>query len=192
MTTALKLPGQMTTAEFLASTPSDPFLQLVDGVPQAMTQPNRTHGALQGELGGLIRDHLRAGGAPCSLVVTPGVIPHVRSDANVRIPDLGVTCSPYETEEVTLTDPVLLIEILSPSNRAETWSNVWAYTTIPSVREILVVQTDAIGADLLRRLSDGNWPERPIAITDGDLVLESIGLSVPIAALYRTTRLAPR
>jgi Uma2 family endonuclease len=190
MTTALKLPDRMTTAEFMALTaPDDPFLQLVDGVPQAMTHPNRTHSALQGQLGRLIANHLGDTG-PCSLLVTPGVIPRVRSDANVRIPDLAVTCSPYETEQASLTDPVLLIEILSHSNRAETWSNVWAYTTIPSVREILVVRSDVIGADLLRRLPDGNWPERPLTITDGDLVLESIGFSVPLAALYRTTRLA--
>ncbi len=192
MTTALKLPDRMTTAEFLASTPTDPFLQLVDGVPQAMThaQPDAWRAARRA--GRLIRDHLRASVGPCSLIVTPGVIPHVRADANVRIPDLAVTCSPYEAEEATLSDPVLLIEILSPSNRAETWSNVWTYTTIPSVQEILVVRSDAIGADLLRRLPDGNWPERPITITDGDLVLESIGFSVPLAALYRTTRLARR
>ena len=192
MTTALNLPERMTTAEFMALTaPDDPFLQLVDGVPQAITYPNRTHGALQNELGALIRDHLRAGLGPCSVVTTPGVVPHVRSDINVRIPDLAVTCSPYEAEEATLTDPVLLIEILSPSNRAETWSNVWTYTTIPSVREILVVRSDALGAELLRRLPDGNWPKRTITITEHDeLVLESIGFSVPLAALYRTTRLA--
>ncbi len=53
-----------------------------------------------------------------------------------------------------------------------------------------MVRSDVIGADLLRRLPDGNWPERPLTITDGDLVLESIGFSVPLAALYRTTRLA--
>ncbi len=193
MTAALKLPDQMTTAEFMALTaPDDPFLQLVDGVPRAMTHPNRTHGALQGEVAVLIGNHLRAGAGPCSVIVTPGVIPRVRSEDNVRIPDLAVTCSPYQAEEATLTDLVLLIEILSPSNRAETWSNVWTYTTIPSVREILVVQTDAIGAELLRRLPDGNWPQRPLSITDGDLALESIGFSVPLAALYRTTRLARR
>ena len=32
-----------------------------------------------------------------------------------------------------LADPVLLVEILSPSNQAESRANVWAYTTIPSV-----------------------------------------------------------
>jgi hypothetical protein len=57
-------------------------------------------------------------------VVTPGVVPHVQSSHNMRVPDLAVTCSDYETEEAELTDPVLIVEILSPSNQAETWANV--------------------------------------------------------------------
>jgi Uma2 family endonuclease len=101
-----------------------------------------------------------------------------------------VTCSGYESEEATLTDPVMVVEILSPSNAAETWTNIWAYTSIPSVREILVLHTVSIAADLLRRGKDGTWPEVPEHLVAGDLVLESIALTVPLAALYRTTRLA--
>ena len=191
MTAALKIPVRMTVAEFLAwNQPEGQIWQLVDGEPQAMAPANRTHGAIQGELGGLVRDHLRDRGSPCSLVVTPGVIPHVQSDTNIRVPDLAVTCSGYETEETALTDPVLLVEILSPSNQAETWANVWAYTTIPSVQEILVVKTAAIGAELLRRNADGTWPKQPLSIASGDVILESIGFQVALTALYRTTRLA--
>lgn len=120
----------------------------------------------------------------------PGVIPRVLSETNCRISDLAVTCSGYDGEESALTDPVLVIEILSPGNQAETWANVWAYATIPSVREILVVKTAAIGADLLRRNEDGSWPSRPVAIGGGDLTLDSIGFRVPLIAAYRTTRLA--
>ncbi|MDA8048426.1 MAG: Uma2 family endonuclease [Rhodospirillales bacterium] len=107
-----------------------------------------------------------------------------------EVPDLAVTCSGYETEEAALTDPVLSIRILSPSNQAETRSNVWAYTTIPSVREILVVKTAAIGAELLRRNPDGTWPKRPVTTESTGLVLESVDFRTPLPALYRTTRLA--
>jgi hypothetical protein len=78
----------------------------------------------------------------------------------------------------------LIVEILSPSNEA--------YTTIPSVREIVVPRTVSIGADLLRHRPDGFWPRTPEAIGAGDLVLESIGFRAPLAALYRTTRLPGR
>ncbi len=108
------------------------------------------------------------------------------------IPDLAVTCAPYQEEEYTLTDPVLLIEILSPSNQAETWTNVWAYTTIPSVREILIIHSTAIRAEMLRRDQAGNWPERTLTIDDGPLELQSIGLSTELRSVYRGTRLAHR
>ena len=184
-------PSRMSVAEFLAWDPGDGQVwQLVDGEPQAMAPANHTHGAIQIELGRLIGNHLADRSMPRHVVGAPGIVPRVQARSNLRIPDLAVTCSGYEAEESTLPDPVLVIEILSPSNHAETWSNVWTYTTIPSVRDILIVRSATIGADLLRRNPDGTWPERPEAIEEGDLVLDSIGFRAPIAALYRTTRLA--
>jgi Uma2 family endonuclease len=85
---------------------------------------------------------------------------------------------------------VLLVEILSPSNQPKTWTNVWTYTSIPSVQEILVLHTSRIAAELLRRSDDGTWPERMTVNSDGELVLDSIDFRVPLAELYARTRLA--
>jgi Uma2 family endonuclease len=152
-----------------------------------MAPASPAHGAIQSAIGALIGNHLAANNSPCFVVTAPGVIPRVQSDINMRIPDLAVTCTPALRDDKALRDPVLIIEILSPSNRAETWMNVWSYTTIPSVREILVLRSEAIGADLLRRGPDGTWPERPQAIEQGDLTLDSISYAGPIAAFYRNT-----
>jgi Uma2 family endonuclease len=193
MSALAKIPIRMTVEEFFAWTPpTAEAWQLVDGEPQAMAPANRTHGAIQAELGALIRNHLAKHAGPCAVVTAPGVVPGTQSEINVRIPDLAVTCSDYDEEEQALTSPVLVVEILSPINQAETYANVWAYTTIPSVQEILILKTAKIGAELLRRAKDGNWPPQPLAIESGDLTLESIGLSIPLAAAYRTTRLAPK
>jgi hypothetical protein len=53
-----------------------------------------------------------------------------------------------------------------------------------------VLKTASIGAELLRRNQDGSWPSQPLTIENGELTLESIGFRVPLAAAYRTTRLA--
>ncbi len=117
----------MNVAEFLAWSPaSAQRWQLVDGEPQAMAPANRTHGAIQAELCRLIANHLAERKSPCSVVTAPGVVPRVQAEINFRIPDLAVTCSGYESEESALADPVLVIEIRSPNNQAETWANVWA------------------------------------------------------------------
>jgi hypothetical protein len=39
---------------------------------------------------------------------------------NFRFPDLGVSCAPYGLTQVAMDKRVALIEILSPSNRADT------------------------------------------------------------------------
>jgi Uma2 family endonuclease len=186
-----KIPVRMSVQEFLNWDSGDALkYELVDGEPRAMAPANRTHGILQGRLATVINNHLDREQRPCSLVVEPGVVPRLLSDHNVRVPDLAVTCAPYQTEEAVLTDPVLLIEILSPSNQAKTWRNVWAYTSIPTVEEILVLRADRIGVELLRRSPQGDWPERPVAIAEGEMVLESIGFRMDLAELYRGTRLA--
>lgn len=190
MVAVAKTPVRMTIDEFLDWDSGDGLTwQLVDGEPQAMAPAKITHAALQGELAALIRNHLIAQGSPCSVLVTPGVTPHMRGRSNMRVPDLAVRCSEPQVEEPALGDPVLLIEILSPSNETETWSNVWTYITIPSLREVLVLYSLSIGAEVLRRHSDGTWPQEPETILDGDLILGSIGFRVPLADIYRTTRL---
>ena len=96
------------------------------------------------------------------MITTPGIRPRIRAHWNVRIPDLVVTCERPDRHQPLVTQPVLAVEILSPSSEADSWANVWAYTSIPSVHEILVVQSLQVDAELLRRLPGGDW--RPISI----------------------------
>ena len=190
MAVAAKVPVRMTVDEFLKWDSEDGYrYELVDGEPRAMSPASTLHGFLQNELGSLIRNHLREKAPACEVVANPGVIPRLLSEHNVRIPDLAVTCSPLTAGQAILSDPVLLIEILYPSNQAKTWTNVWAYTSIPSVQDILVLRADRVAAELLSRSPEGEWPDRPIAITAGDLMLESIGFRVALADLYGRTGL---
>ena len=183
----------LSVAEFLAWDSGDRSgrrWQLCDGVPLAMAPATEPHGAIQAELGALIRNHLVAVGSRCRVIAEPGVVPRIRAADNFRIPDLAVTCAPPANERL-LSEPVVLVEILSPSNADETWANVWPYTTIPSVTEIVVISSSEIAAQLLHRAADGSWPEQAEQIGRGDeLVLPNIGLRLPLVAAYRTTTLA--
>jgi Uma2 family endonuclease len=191
MDAAVQIPSFMTVREFLAwDAPWGAPWQLVDGEPRAMAPGSRTHNVILGELTALIRNHLLDRGSPCQVIPIPGMIPRVRADINFRIPDLAVTCSSYQQEEHYLTDPVLAVEILSPSNKAETWTNIWAYTSIPSLQEILILDSTKVAADLLRRDRGGAWPEQPLRIEHGILELTSIDFRIDLAAIYRGTRLA--
>jgi Uma2 family endonuclease len=194
MVTLRKSPvARMTLAEFLKWEPDDPSVrswQLIDGEPVAMAPGNRIHRAIQAELCALLRNHLLERGSPCQVATEPGIVPKLRADRNYRIPDIGVTCAP-PSADLMLPDPVLLIEILSPSNDVETWANVWTYASMPSVVEILVVHTTQVTAELLRRDSNGQWPDEPTLLgPDDPLTLTSVGFSAPLRSIYRTTVLA--
>jgi Uma2 family endonuclease len=190
MVVLAKIPLRMTVSEFRKWDSDDGHrYELVDGEPRAMAPASTIHGFLQNELGRLIGNHLLDKASGCKVVANPGIVPRLLSEHNVRIPDLAVTCSPLVVGQAMLSDSVLLIKILSPSNQAKTWTNVWAYTSILSVQEILVLRADRIAAELLRRSPQGEWPDRPIAITAGDLMLESIGFRVALTDLYARTGL---
>src|SRR5262249_53239814 len=109
------VPTRMTLDRFLARDPRDPSVctcQLIDGEPVAMAPGSDAHGAIQSELGALLRNHLFDKGSQCRVVVEPGIVPRVRADWNYRVPDLGVSCAP-PSNHLMLPEQVLLVEILS-------------------------------------------------------------------------------
>lgn len=187
-----KPPPPVTLADFL-DWPGDGSAkrhQLFDGEIRAMAPASDTHGLIQATLAYLMTRHLIEARSPCRGRVAGGVNPHVRSALNFRVPDFLVSCSPDRPGLIISPDPILLAEILSPGNESDTRENVWAYTTIPSVREILVIYSTRIGAELLRRGSDGNWPADPDMLSPQDtLELDSIGMRCPLRDLYSGTHL---
>jgi Uma2 family endonuclease len=151
---------------------------LIDGTPQAMAPSRPRHGRIAAEAGRLIGNHL-ADHPLFSVITEAGVKP---DGYNLRIPDLSVTGEP---DDLLLREPVVLIEILPPSNARDTWGAVVRYMTIASVQEILVLHSTEIKAELLRRAPEGPWP-RLTLLSGGTVTLESIGFSAPLVAFYRT------
>jgi len=128
--------------------------------------------------------HLRTHRPSCRVITSPGVIPHLRARFNHRVPDLGVSCAPF-TGARSMADPVLLVEILSPSKEAKTRANAWAYATIPSVQEVLILSGAAIRAEILRQGDD----TPAIMAGPETLRLHSIGYEGCLAEFQSTTDL---
>jgi Uma2 family endonuclease len=166
--------------------------ELVDGKPRAKAPASPRHGSIQGETNRLLGNHL-AHRIECRVVIEPGVRPRVDAAHNIGVPDLAITCAPWEGDERLLAAPLVLVEILSPSNKVDTWTNVWSYTTIPSVTEILVLHAAEIQGELLRRQDDGLWPDDPVQLPAGeDVRLDSIGFAGLLAGFHRTSGLTGR
>ena len=180
----------MTLEEFLRwDDGTETHYELIGGFAVAMAPPAEAHRILAMRLGSRI-DSALAGRRPCNAQIEAGVARPDRVDTYFEA-DIAVTCESNEPGRQTIKDPLLIVEILSPGNEAETRENVWAYATIPSVSEILLVRSTEIGAELLRRQADGSWPAEPQLLTAADEVtLVSLDFSGPLAAFYRDTYLA--
>lgn len=186
---ARKFPEQITVEEYL-ELPGGERCELVDGAVTSMAPATPTHGRLQAQIGAIIHAHLSKRRGPCWVAIEPGVRPRAQARFNVRIPDLGVSCTPERADDKFLRDPVLLVEILSPSNSKDTSSNVIAYTSIPSVVEVLIVDSTSRAIEHLYRNPDGSWPENPAPVGEADTItLASIGLSLTMAEVYAGTSL---
>ena len=118
--------------------------------------------------------------------------PVIKKNTNVRIPDLGVSCTPLTLEDKSMQNPVLLIEVLSPSNAKATQANLWMYATMACVQEVLLVHTKGARLELFRRRPDGQLAEAIIADVGQSVNLESIGMSLAVDELYGPTPLAGR
>lgn len=181
---------RLTVREFLETPQSTPGrYELVNGVIRAMSPASSTHAIIQANLAGLIWQHLRASGRPCRVGTEAPVVPHLHANDNVRAPDLAVTCSPSVTGRI-FPEPVLIIEVLSPSNQRETWESIWACATIPSLAEIVIVDSERQRVEVFRRDTRGDWPKTGISIgADGTIELNSIGAAFPLAEVYAGTTL---
>ena len=190
---AIKLPILMTVDEFL-DWPGDGtgrWYDLVDGELRAQDAPSETHGSMHARVAYLLTAHLDKRLPSCRVVIGGGVKPRLRAQWNYRIPDLAVTCGRNEKGAREVPDPVVIIELLSPSNRAETWDNVRNYATLPSVSEIVVIDTESVSADLLARDDKGLWPANSVKVLAGGVIsLASISFDLPLNEVYQGTHLA--
>src|SRR5215469_2974000 len=166
---------RMTLAEFLRwEDGTDTRYELISGVPLAMAPPARAHGMLCARLGGII-DAALCSRRPCGAQNKAGI---ARPDRNYTffVADLAVTCRPYERGEQLVKDPILIVEILSPSTERHDWRiKVPAYRTIDTVREILLIDSESIYAEILRREGD-HWITELVQGRDAVLGLSSVGL----------------
>lgn len=100
-------------------------------------------------------------------------------------PDLSVACGDQPGK--MLTDPVVVIEVLSPSTeKRDRTVKFEIYKTLPSIQEYLLVGSEAQEIIIYRR--ESNW--RPYYYQSGDPVeLKSLGISFPFDEVYRRIRL---
>jgi Uma2 family endonuclease len=191
MTALPKLKPRMTAEEFYDWDGGGPGnrhvgkVELVHGALRMQSYASGGHGTIQGNLAALIRNHLRAQGKGCRVGTEVGVIPTFDPTHNVRKPDMTVTCVPHTPGELAFPKPILVVEVLSPSNQDDTWESIQACSTIGSIKEILVIDSEKVDVRPFTQGTDGMWPEDPLLYARGaTLQLTSIGLVLAVDDIY--------
>jgi Uma2 family endonuclease len=174
---------RMSLAEFLRwEDGTDTRYELIYGERVAMAPPAVAHGVLSMRLGAHIEAALR-NKRPCIGQSEAGIARPDRDDT-CYVADIAVTCSPVERGQQLMRDPVLIVEILSPSTILDDRQDkIPAYRMIPSVQEILALDSTRMVAEVMRREGE-RWITEIVLGPNGTLTLASIGLAVAMADLY--------
>jgi Uma2 family endonuclease len=164
-------------------------LELVDGYVRAMGVASAADSIIQGNVVTAINNHLRSTGLRCRAGTEAPVIPPLRQKLNARAPDVAVTCAPL-TDSKVFENPILIVEVMSPSNEEATWETISALAALTSLKEILVVQSTSMEAHVFTREADGRWPSDPVVTTIGGTInLTCLDFNLPLDEVYRDTHL---
>jgi Uma2 family endonuclease len=169
-----------TVEEFLAlDDGTDRRYELLNGEIVAMAPPARAHGTLVSRLARVIGNALRP---PCEVIAEAGIIPPERGDSYYQA-DLAVTCTPGAPSDQFVAEPVLIVEVLSPSTAAtDRDRKLPDYRRIASLQHILVVSSTEARIEHFRREADG-WKVRDHA-GSGAVGIEAFGITLELAELY--------
>ncbi len=176
--------GRMTEAEYLVRERAAEYRsEYLAGRVRAMTGASRQHNRIVVNLTMLLGEQLRD--RPCELFV---------SDIRVKVakarlytyPDVAVTCGPARFEDPltdTLLNPVLVIEVLSPSAESYDRGEKFAYyRQLESLREYVLIAQERMHVEHHARERD--WAPALRDAPDDVLELPAIECALRLAALY--------
>jgi Uma2 family endonuclease len=180
---------QMTIAEFLGFTetrPDEEKWELIEGVPVMSPSPVNVHQIIVMNVGTFLMNEKRrlaatwlpAIGIGTQVPISPNSLPQ---------PDVYVQEGPATWNNVT-QDAVVIFEVLSRSNtKADQAWRRRVYASVPNCQHYVTVSLKAAAVVAYDRTT--GWQERQAVGLDAALELSALGLTLPLADVYRYTPL---
>jgi len=160
--------------------------ELIDGVVVAMSGNRYPHVQIVRNL--LAELDGRLCGKPCQ-VLSNELKVKVELTGSYFYPDLmGICGKPVfeKPSEVTVLNPTLLIEVLSPgTERLDRGKKLMHYQQIPTLREYVLVSQVEPFVEVYARGENSEWTYRSFAGLDAVAHFGSIDCTVPLAEIYR-------
>jgi len=174
--------------------------EYVNGEMFAMTGGTLRHNTIALNIAAALKSHLRD--TPCRAFVNDVQV-RIEKTHSYYYTDLLVSCvrgaQTMDLSAMTVDDPVLVIEVLSPSTEAtDRREKLLAYRTVSSVSEYVLISQDEARVEIHRRRGDIGWekieysgPEIvELASVDLRIAMREIYEGVPIEALMHGSGLS--
>jgi Uma2 family endonuclease len=179
----------MSATEFLAfERAADTRHELVNGVVYAMAGGSAMHALIAANVA--VELGLRLRGKGCQ-PFSGDLRIKIEETGMFTYPDLSIVCGALEFATAddgrdTVTNPTLLVEVLSPSTEGYDRGEKFAhYRRIPSLKAFLLVDQFRPRLELFIRVGDGFWRLSTADGLDNTLEIEPLSLSLPLAEVYR-------
>jgi len=174
--------GRMTRAEYRLWVEARPGrFERSDGQVVAMAPERIRHTRIKGEVYAALRNAVAAARLPCEVLPDGPTIEVGESDYE---PHAIIRCGadPLSGESLSVPDPVVIVEVLSPTTRRIDVSQKLAdYFRLPTVQHYLILFADRVQA-IHHRRGSGRIETR--VLTEGEIALDPPGVSVLLADLY--------
>jgi Uma2 family endonuclease len=158
--------------------------ELVDGEPvlhRMMSGASQRHDRITLNMLLLLGNNLRGG--PCRPTTADVAI--MLPAGNLRRPDAAIDCGPLQDRDYVASEPVFVVEVLSPSTRQiDRFRKLEEYKTVLSIRSILLVEPSVPAARLYARGAGGLWTSMDIVGLDSAVELADPRLSLPMRDIY--------
>ena len=187
MSTAHKLPSPasdaLTVEDYLAAEESREVRhEYVGGLVYAKAGTTPEHNLIAGNLFAALRSHLRGKACEVFFAEVKLRLEHAQNDI-FYYPDMMVACDPRDKGQPTKRFPKAIVEVLSDGTaRIDRREKFWAYMSIPTLEEYVLVAQDRAEATVFRRA--GQWRAEPRTKLEETITLPSLDFTMALSAIY--------
>jgi Uma2 family endonuclease len=136
---------------------------------------------------GILLDRKLEGGG-CELFNSDQRV-HVKANTLFTYPDLTIVCGNpifYQDDEMNLTNPVIIIEVLSPSTKSyDRGDKFELYKGLPTLKEYLLVDSQSVLLEHFHKDEKEDWILQTYGKLTDTVSIETVGVSLLLDDIYR-------
>jgi Uma2 family endonuclease len=166
--------------------------EFIDGHIHAMAGESPAHSIINVNISTAFNIQLKS--KPCA-TYSPNMKVCVSPKGTIVYPDVTVVCGPaqfFQKRTDTLTNPTLIVEVLSPStenyDRGEKWIR---YQQVESLSEYVLVAQDAPRIERFFRKPEGGWFYESVSGLEYTIRFESIDCVLSLADVFDRIEFPP-